>query len=469
MASKPSKTTPTSTIVRPGQSSQPLSIPTVQQSLSVKPTKPIPIPKPAHTSVAHASVTDVTRLTSASPTSRKMFFEEVARRCYEVANQEEGKEKKPVPAPRRPTTLSVRPQNTSQSDDKQEEIPQTSATNAGSTYTMTVSSNPGEVTTTTTTTKTADITTSLPENINTSGKTMRRRIEQGLPSQAMTLFAPIGMAEDLTKVQLILCKEIKTEIQEVKNLIAAIPHEEIQRNFSEFAMLLDERMSNLEEQYEELKKMVKQGTTQSYIANPALLEHWNPGDMVIRHSPWTTTRMVLNKVTSENITDIFPSDWNPRPMMSTEEEKQYKVTTELMTHMFQQCGYLPEENIIELDNYQDFLSALQHHVFMGNVSITQLIHFMILMVYMTFCRLNHYTEYMSDRDAVLLKAAVHISLVIIAFKTTFSMRGGHHSINPYLKNLPPVVRRNLHVVNTRYIEQQCTCKTMSSVISIQYP
>ena len=59
---------------------------------------------------------------------------------------------------------------------------------------------------------------------------------------------------------------------------------------------------------------------------------------------------------------------------------------------------------------------------MGNVSITQLIHFMILMVYMSFCRLNHYTEYMSDRDAVLLKAAVHISLMIMAFKTTFSMR-----------------------------------------------
>ena len=323
---------------------------------------------------------------------------------------------------------------------------------------MTVSSNPGEVTTTTTTAKTADISLPLPENFNTSGKTMRRRIEQGLPSQAITLFAPIGMAEDLTKVQLILCKEIKTEIQEVKNLITAIPHEEIQRNFSELAILLDERMSNLEEQYGELKKIVKQGSTQSYIANPALLEHWNPGDMVIRHSPWTTMRLVLNKVASENITDLFPSDWHPRPIMSTDDEKQYKVMTELMTHMFQQCGYLQEENIIELDNYQDFLKTLQHHVFMGNVSITQLIHFMILMVYMSFCRLNHYTEYMSDRDAVLLKAAVHISLVIMAFKTTFSMRGGHHSINPYLKNLPPVVRRNLHVVNTRYIEQQCTCK-----------
>ena len=242
----------------------------------------------------------------------------------------------------------MKPQNTSQPDGKQDEIPQTSATNAGSTYTMTVSSNPGEVTTTTTTTKTADISTAHPENINTSGTTMRRRVEQGLPSQAITLFAPIEMAEDLTKIQLILCKEIKTEIQEVKNLITTIPHEEIHTNFSELAMLLDERMSNLEGQYEELKKMVKQGTTQSYISNPALLEHWNPRDMVIKYSPWTTTRIVLNKVASENITDLFPSDWHSRPMMSTEEEKQYKVITELMTHMFQQCGYLPEENIIEI-------------------------------------------------------------------------------------------------------------------------
>ena len=217
-------------------------------------------------------------------------------------------------------------------------------------------------------------------------------------------------------------------------------------------------MTNLEDQNEELKKMVRQNSTQHYIANPALLEHWNPGEMVISHSPWTTVRLVLNKVASENITELFPSDWHPRPMMSTDEEKQYKVMIELMTHLFQQCGYLPEENIIELDNYNDFLKTLQHHIFMGNVSITQLTHYMMLMVYKSFCRLNHYTEFLSSREAVLLKAAVHISLVIMAFKTTFSMRGGHHSINPYLKNLPPVVRRNLHVVNTKYLEQQCTCK-----------
>ena len=58
--------------------------------------------------------------------------------------------------------------------------------------------------------------------------------------------------------------------------------------------------------------------------------------------------------------------------MSTEQKKQYKVLTELMTHMFQQRGHLPEENIIEMDKYQAFLRALQHHVYMGNVSTTQL-------------------------------------------------------------------------------------------------
>ena len=321
---------------------------------------------------------------------------------------------------------------------------------------MTTCSSSGETATTTTRVKPAEGPIH-PENFNTSGRVMKR-IEQGLPSSAITLFAPIGMAEDLTKVQLILCREIRSEVQEVKILITSIPHDKILQNFTELATMLDERMTNLEDQYDELKQTVKQRSIQRYIGNPSLLEHWCPHDMVIKYSPWTNVRLVLNKVDSENITELFPSDWHPRPTMSTDDENQYKVLTELMTHMFQQCGYLQEENIIELSNYQDFFRALQHHVFMGDVSVTQLIHFIILMVYMSFCRLTHYTEYMKDRDAVLLKAAIHISLVIIAFKTTFSMRGGHHSINPYMTNLPPVVRRNLHIVNTRYIEQQCTCK-----------
>ena len=101
-----------------------------------------------------------------------------------------------------------------------------------------------ETTTTTIGVKTADGPT-LPENFNTSGRVMRRRVEQGLPSPAITLFAPIGMAEDLTKVQLILCRKIKSEIQEVKNLITSIPHDKILQNFTELATMLDERITNL--------------------------------------------------------------------------------------------------------------------------------------------------------------------------------------------------------------------------------
>ena len=141
---------------------------------------------------------------------------------------------------------------------------------------------------------------------------MRRRVEQGLPSPAITLFAQIGMAEDLTKVQLILCREIKTEIQEVKNLITStIPHDRFLQNFSELATMLAERMTNLEDLYDGLKQAVKQRSIQSYIANQSLLEHWSPHDMVIKHSPWSTMRLVLNKVASEIITELFPSDWHP--------------------------------------------------------------------------------------------------------------------------------------------------------------
>ena len=187
MASKPSKTMPTSTIVRSDQATQQLNTPTVQPKLGVKSTSPIPIPKSAHTSVAQVSVTDANNLTSVSPTARKMFFHETARKCYEEAGKEEKETEKPVPKPKRPTTLPVKPQNV----DNQSDVPQTSATIAGSTCTMTVSSSSGETTTTTTGVKTAEGPTH-PETFNTSGRVMRRRVEQGLPSPAITLFAPIG-------------------------------------------------------------------------------------------------------------------------------------------------------------------------------------------------------------------------------------------------------------------------------------
>ena len=128
-----------------------------------------------------------------------------------------------------------------------------------------------------------------------------------------------------------------------------------------------------------------------------------------------------------------------------------------MTDMFQQCGLLSEADIIEMDNYQDFLKVLHHHTFMGNVSTTQLTHFIMLMVYMSFCRPIHYTKYMTHKESILLKAAVQMSLVIIPFRPTFSMKVGHNTINPYFKNIPAVVRRNVHVITSRYMEQDCMC------------
>ena len=102
---------PTSTIVKPDQTTQQSDTPTVQPKLGVKSTSPIPIPKTAHTSAAQVSVTDANYVTSASPTARKMFFHETARKCYEEAGEEEQEDEKSVTKPRRPTTLPVKPQN----------------------------------------------------------------------------------------------------------------------------------------------------------------------------------------------------------------------------------------------------------------------------------------------------------------------------------------------------------------------
>ena len=43
---------------------------------------------------------------------------------------------------------------------------------------------------------------------------------------------------------------------------------------------------------------------------------------------------------------------------------------------------------------------------------------------------------MTDEEAVLLTIAVQMTLVIMAFKTTFSMKGGQKIINSYFKTLP---------------------------------
>ena len=75
----------------------------------------------------------------------------------------------------------------------------------------------------------------------------------------------------------------------------------------------------------------------------------------------------MKKVAAENISDIFPTEWHPKPDV---QEKHFNDLTEIMTEMFLWCGLLKEADIIEMDNYQDILKLLHHQSVMGNVSTT---------------------------------------------------------------------------------------------------
>ena len=187
-----------------------------------------------------------------------------------------------------------------------------------------------------------------------SSSVLRRRIEKGHPNQALTLFAPLGMAEDLTKIQFTLCNEIKAELQTVKESVAAIPFTALKNKITEATKNLGERMCGLEDKYNELKETILHRTAQHFTIDPSLLEKWNSITMVLKHSPWTNMRLVLNKVAADNITDLFPTDWHPKLPLSSVQEKHFKVLTEIMTEMFLQCGLLIEADIIEMDYYQAF-------------------------------------------------------------------------------------------------------------------
>ena len=166
-------------------------------------------------------------------------------------------------------------------------------------------------------------------------------------------------------------------------------------------------------------------------------------------------RLILNKVALDNITDLFPSDWAPKPCFSEIQEKHFKILSEVMTAMFYQCGILQDYDVLAIHGFEQFLKALHHHMVMGNVTINQLGQFLILMTYMSFCRINHYTIYMKEEDAVNLEIAVWMSIVTMAFRTSFHAEGSHRTINPYFKVLNTIIRRKLHVILTRYLEQKC--------------
>ena len=136
--------------------------------------------------------------------------------------------------------------------------------------------------------------------------------------------------------------------------------------------------------------------------------------MVLQKSNWTNMRLILNKVAGDNYPDLFPSEWAHQKLFTQMHEMHYKVFSEVMITMFHQCGILMDCNIFEIQNYELFLRALHHHLVMETVNMTQVGHFLILMTYMSFCRLNHYTDYLSDREGAMIEPVLWMCLVIIS-------------------------------------------------------
>ena len=116
-----------------------------------------------------------------------------------------------------------------------------------------------------------------------------------------------------------------------------MPIEEIRKEQAQAFEKVNERMEALEKNFNELKDIVMIRTNQSFKMDSKPLEQWNPTMLVIRRSPWTNMRLILNKIASDNMADLFPSDWAPKPCFSELQEKHFKILSEVMTAMFHQC------------------------------------------------------------------------------------------------------------------------------------
>ena len=315
--------------------------------------------------------------------------------------------------------------------------------------------NASQTSVTSTTSSTSTISTTPSTTVHCSSHTFPTIPREG--HRTHTVFAPITLVESLTKTNLLLVADMKSELQSIHNQLSTIPFEDIRKEQSQAFEKVNDKMEALEKNFNELKDIVMKSTNQSFKMDPKLLEQWNSTVLVIRRSPWTNMRLILNKIASDNIADLFPSDWAPEPCFSDIQEKHFKILSEVMTAMFYQCGILQDYDVLAIHVYEQFLKALHHHMVMGNVTINQLGQFLILMTYMSFCRINHYTNYMRNEDAINLEVAVWMSIVIMAFRTSFHAEGSHRTINPYFKVLNTIIRR-LHVIITRYLEQECVCQ-----------
>ena len=304
MESQPSTSTTTSTTAKQDNmpSSQNTSVDKTSTTSNANPT--LSIPNPTYSPLIQQHVTNAAAIIASNHLTRNMFIVEVFKKCSEIALWEKRTRKTApelLPESPKPTGESLHTSHsyssdvqhiTPEGDDvlnryiKKYSMPRISNPGSGSTTTVTVSSTLGEETPSTTTSNPTEDSTSHAEcrrtnrraTVNkTSGSMMKNKVEQSLPNQAKTLFVPVGIAEDLARIQLILCEEIKTEIQAVKKSIAAIPFDDVQRKITEATTQIEERMTRLEEQCSKLKDILKQ---KPYRITLLIQLYWSIGSLV---------------------------------------------------------------------------------------------------------------------------------------------------------------------------------------------
>ena len=106
---------------------------------------------------------------------------------------------------------------------------------------------------------------------------------------------------------------------------------------------------------------------------------------------------------------------------------------------------------------------LQHHVMMGNINMTQVGHFLIIMTHISFCRSSHFHTECTATDVNTINATIDLAIVMSSFQTKFFYDGITTAINLYFNNLKDWVKRRVTIIITKYSEQMCLCKNHTQI------
>ena len=82
------------------------------------------------------------------------------------------------------------------------------------------------------------------------------------------MFASITLVESLTKTNLLLVADMKSELQSIHNQLSTIPFEEVRKEQSQAFDKVNEGIETLEKNFNELKDIVMKRTNQSFKMDP---------------------------------------------------------------------------------------------------------------------------------------------------------------------------------------------------------